>query len=234
MILALPRSLILSILVSLVIGLVVILVGLDVVRTPADLMKRSSQIVTALTCLSLLLNWTPALRFVHWATLGRIWWFPWLAGKWRAEIRSNWPKIERLYEAAKGSAAPFDALSEPITEADEKVTGADVMIKVGLFEIEIEIMPDGTKKSSTTDFVRPSWDKPKRPKLSYVYQQVDPLPVAPTDTRMHSGAGIVEVMSNGELRGEYWTNRKGENGLNTSGTIIIRRDQSASEVRTSR
>jgi hypothetical protein len=40
---------------------------------------------------------------------------------------------------------------------------------------------------------------------------------------MHSGAGIVEIMSNGELRGEYWTNRKGENGLNTSGTIVIRR-----------
>lgn len=223
MILALPRSLMLTILVSIVIALVAILFGLDIVQTPTDLIKRSSQIVTFLTCLSLLLNWTPALRFVHWATMGRIWWFPWLEGKWRAEIRSNWPKVERLYEAAKGTAAPFDALSEPITAADEKVTGADVIIKVGLFEIEIEIVPDGTEKSSTTDYVRPSWNKPERPKLSYVYQQVDPLPVAPTDTRKHSGAGIIKLMSNGELRGEYWTNRKGDNGLNTSGTIVIRR-----------
>lgn len=228
MILALPRSLVLTIIVALVIVLVVILFSLDVVQTPADLITRSSQIVTLLTCLGLLLNWTPALRFVHWITLGRIWWFPWLEGKWRAEIRSNWPKVERLYEAAKGTAPPFNALSEPITEADEKITGADVTIKVGLFEIEIEILPDGTEKNSTTDYVRPSWHKPKRPKLSYVYQQVDSLPVAPTDTRMHSGAGIVEIMSNGELHGEYWTNRKGENGLNTSGTIVIRRNQSVS------
>jgi hypothetical protein len=155
--------------------------------------------------------------------LGRIWWFPWLEGTWRAEIRSNWPKIERLYKAAKGKAPQFDALTEPVTKADERVTGADVTIKVGLFEIEIEITPDGTQRCSTTDYVRPSWAKPRRPRLSYVYTQVDPLPVAPTDTRMHSGAGIVEIMTNGELVGEYWTNRKGENGLNTSGTIVIRR-----------
>ena len=222
MILALSRSVILTILVALVIGPVALLIGFDVVRTPADLIKWSSRIVTFLTALSLLLNWPPVLRFVHWVTLGRIWWFPWLDGKWRAEIRSNWPKVERLYEAAKGKAPHFDALTEPITEADEKVTGADVTIKVGLFEIEIEIVPDGTEKCSTTDYVRPSWAKPRRPKLSYVYTQVDPLPLAPTDTRTHSGAGIVEVTSTGELRGEYWTNRKGENGLNTSGTIIIR------------
>lgn len=223
MILALNRSVMLTILVALVLAPVAILVGFDVVRTPADILKWSSRIVTLLTCLSLLLSWTPALRFVHWITLGRLWWFPWLEGQWRAEIRSNWPKIERLYEAAKGKGRRFDALTEPITEADSKVTGADVRIKVGLFEIEIEIVPDGTERCSTTDYVRPSWTKPERPKLSYVYTQVDPLPVAPTDTRMHSGAGIVQVMSNGELRGEYWTNRKGENGLNTSGTIIIRR-----------
>lgn len=223
MILALNRSVMLTILVIFVLGPVAVLIGFDMVRSPADLLKWSSRIITFLTCLSILLNWTPALRFVHWATLGRIWWFPWIEGKWRAEIRSNWPKVERLYEAAKGMAPPFDALTEPITGADEKITGADVTIKVGLFEIEIEIVPDDTEKCSTTDYVRPSWAKPKRPKLSYVYTQVDPMPVAPTDTRTHSGAGLVEITSNGELRGEYWTNRKGENGLNTSGTIIIRR-----------
>ena len=228
MILALNRSVLISILVALVVAPVAILIGCGLVQTSADLLKWSSRIVTFLTCLGLLLSWTPALRFVHWATFGRIWWFPWLDGKWRAEIRSNWPQVERLYLAAKGSAAQFDALTEPITKADEKVTGADVTIKVGLFEMEIEIVPDGTERCSTTDYVRPSWKKPKRPKLSYVYKQVDQLPVAPTDTRIHSGAGIVEIMSNGELRGEYWTNRKGENGLNTSGTIIFRRDRPAS------
>lgn len=227
MIFALNRSVLISILVALVVAPVAILFGLGVVQTSADLIKWWGRIVTFLTCLGLLLNWTPALRFVHWATLGRIWWFPWLDGKWRAEIRSNWPQVERLYLAAKGSAPQFDALTEPITKADEKVTGADVTIKVGLFEMEIEIVPDGTEKCSTTDYVRPSWEKPKKPKLSYVYIQIDQLPVAPTDTRMHSGAGIVEFMSSGELRGEYWTNRKGENGLNTSGTIIIRRDRPA-------
>ncbi len=230
MILALNRSVMLTILVGFVLAAVAILIGFDIVRTPADLVKWSSRIVTFLTCVSILLNWTPALRFVHWATFGHIWWFPWLEGKWRAEIRSNWPKVERLYEAAKGNSPPFDALTQPITGADEKVTGADVTIKVSLFEIEIEIVPDGTEKCSTTDYVRPSWAKPRRPMFSYVYTQIDPLPVAPTDTRMHSGAGIVQIMSNGELRGEYWTNRKGENGLNTSGTIIIRRIRPAGGV----
>lgn len=228
MILALNRSVLMKILVVSVLAPVAVLIACGVVQTSADLIRWASRIVTFLTCLGLLLNWTPALRFVHWATLGRIWWFPWLDGKWRAEIRSNWPQVERLYLAAKGSAAQFDALTEPITKADERVTGADVRIKVGLFEMEIEIVPDGTEKCSTTEYVRPSWVKPKKPKLSYVYTQVDHLPVAPTDTRMHSGAGIVEIMSNGELRGEYWTNRKGENGLNTSGTIIVRRDRPAS------
>lgn len=223
MILALNRSVLVTILVALVLGPVAILIGYGVVQTPGDLLKWSSRIVTFLTLLGLLLNWTPALRFVHWVTLGRVWWFPWLEGTWRAEIRSNWPKIERLYKAAKGVAPRFDALTDPITKDDEKITGADVTIKVGLFELEIEIVPDGTQKCSTTDYVRPSWTKPGRPKLSYVYTQVDPLPVAPTDTRFHSGAGIVEIMTNGVLSGEYWTNRKGENGLNTSGTIVIRR-----------
>lgn len=83
-------------------------------------------------------------------------------------------------------------------------------------------MPDDTEKCSTTDYVRPSWERPKKPKLSYVYTQVNQMPAAPTDTRMHSGAGLVEIISNGELRGEYWPNRKGENGLNRSGAIIIR------------
>ncbi|WP_342165363.1 hypothetical protein [Methylobacterium sp. SD21] len=228
MIHALNRSVLITILVALVVAPIVVLIGCGVVQGSADLVKWSSRIVTFLTCLGLLLNWTPALRFVHWATLGRIWWFPWLDGEWRAEIRSNWPRVERLYLAAKGSAAQFDALTDPITQAEERVTGADVTIKVGLFEMEIEIVPQGTEKCSTTDYVRPSWAKPKKPKLSYVYTQIDQLPVEPTDARTHSGAGIVEIMSNGELRGEYWTNRKGENGLNTSGTIIIRRDRPAS------
>lgn len=227
MIFALNRSVMLTILVALVIGPLAVLFCFGMIEATTDLFKWSSRIITFITLLSLLLNWTPALRFVHWATFGHLWWFPWLDGKWRAEIRSNWPKVQRLYEAARGKAPKFDALTAPITEDDERITGADVTIKVGLFEIEIEIVPDSTQKCSTSDFVRPAWAKPKKPTLSYVYKQVDQMPVAPTDTREHVGAGMLEVMTNGELRGAYWTNRKGENGLNTSGTIIIRRRQPA-------
>ena len=129
-----------------------------------------------------------------------------------------------MYKAAKRETPKFDALAAPLTEADELVTMASVTIESSLFDISIEITPDGTKKVSRTRFVRARWAKPDRPELSYVYEQLDNATLAPTDARQHHGAGVVEfIAKTGELSGHYWTNRKAEAALNTAGTIVIRR-----------
>lgn len=129
-----------------------------------------------------------------------------------------------MYLAAKRDVPQFDAIAAPLTDADELVTMASVTIQTSLFEISIEITPDGTNKVSRTRFVRPRWAKPDRPELSYVYAQLDNAALAPTGTRQHYGAGIVEYIERtGELAGHYWTNRKAQAALNTAGTIVMRR-----------
>lgn len=224
MIFALSRGLILSALVLLVVVICAVLLRYGYAATPRDLLNWSSKIALLISGLIVLLSIRPVLRALHFFTFAKYWWFPWLDGEWRAEIRSNWPKVERMYLAAKHDVSKFDALAAPLTDADELVTMASVTIRTSLFEISIEITPDGTNKVSRTRFVRPRWAKPDWPELSYVYAQLDNAVLAPTDTRQHYGAGIIEyIESTGELSGHYWTNRKAQAALNTAGTIVMRR-----------
>ena len=208
----------------LVVVICVVLLTSGYAATPRDLLKWSSKIALFISGALVLLSLRPVLRVLHLATFAKHWWFPWLDGEWRAEIRSNWPKVERMYLAAKREVPKFDALAAPLTEVDELVTRASVTIQSSLFDISIEITPDGTNKVSRTRFVRPRWAKPDWPELSYVYAQLDNTALAPTDTRHHYGAGIVEyIAKTGELSGHYWTNRKAQAALNTAGTIVMRR-----------
>ena len=224
MIFALNRSLILSALVLLVVAICVGLLSFGYAETPHDLLGWSSKIAFLISGIFVLLGIRPILRALHFITFAKYWWFPWLDGEWRAEIRSNWPKVQRMYLAAKGEGLKFDALAAPLTDADELVTMASVTIQSSLFEISIEIAPDGTNKVSRTRFVQPRWARPDRTELSYVYAQLDNAVLAPTDTRQHYGAGIVEYIERtGELSGHYWTNRKAQAALNTAGTITMRR-----------
>lgn len=224
MIFALSRGLILSTLVLLVVAICVVLLHYGYAATPRELLNWSSKIALLISGLIVLLSIRPVLRALHVITFAKYWWFPWLDGEWRAEIRSNWPKVERMYFAAKHEVPGFDVLAAPLTDADELVTMASVTIQSSLFEVSIEITPDGTNKVSRTRFVRPRWAKPDRPELSYVYAQLDNAVLPPTDTREHYGAGIVEYIERtGELFGHYWTNRNAQAALNTAGTIIMHR-----------
>lgn len=224
MIFSMNRNLVLSALVLLVVVICIGLLQSGYAATPSDLLEWPSKIALFISGAIVLLSFRPLLRALHLVTFAQHWWFPWLDGEWRAEIRSNWPKVERMYKAAKGEVPKFDALAAPLAEADELVTLATVTIESSLFDVSIEITPDGTNKVSRTRFVRARWAKPDRPELSYVYQQVDPAARAPTDTRQHYGAGIVEFISRtGELSGHYWTDRKADAALNTAGTIVMRR-----------
>ncbi|UXT61158.1 hypothetical protein FY134_26010 (plasmid) [Agrobacterium fabrum] len=224
MIFALSRSLVLSALVMLVVAICVGLLGYGYVANPHGLLEWASKITLLISVTLVLLGIRPVFRALHWVSFAKYWWFPWLDGEWRAEIRSNWPKVERMYSAAKREIPKFDSLAGPLTSDDELVTTASVTIETGLFDISIEITPHGTDKTSRTRFVRPRWSKPDRPELSYVYEQTDPTHLVPTDTRQHFGAGIVEyIAKTDELTGHYWTNRNAEAALNTAGTIIMRR-----------
>lgn len=224
MIFALSRSLVLSTLVLLVVVICVGLLRYGYAATPRDLIEWSSKIALFISGAIVLLSIRPVFRALHLVTFAKYWWFPWIDGEWRAEIRSNWPKVDRMYLAAKREGPKFDALAAPLTAADELVTTASVTIESSLFDISIEITPDGTNKVSRTRYVRPRWTRPDRPELSYVYAQMDPTLLAPTDTRQHYGAGIVEyIRKTDELSGHYWTNRNAEAALNTAGTIVMRR-----------
>ena len=207
--------------VTLAMGTVWFLLGY--VSDAESVWKLRAVVVPALNGLVLLLAWRPALHALHKWTWGDKWWFPWLDGKWTAEICSNWPRVRRMMESAKSEDAPrFDTLSEPVDEND--VTWADVEIKSGLLEIEMVLRPRGSSRTSRTLFVKPEWCKPRLPQLHYSYEQTDLGTIAPTDARRHFGAAHLTYDPDKDvLVGEYWTERMGERGLNTSGTIRLTR-----------
>ena len=116
MIFALSRSLILSALVMLVVAICVGLLSFGYAETPHDLLSWSSKIALLISGIIVLLGIRPVLRALHFITFAKYWWFPWLDGEWRAEIRSNWPKVQRMYLAAKGEGSNFDALGQSLTD----------------------------------------------------------------------------------------------------------------------
>lgn len=160
----------------------------------------------------------------HRITFAKYWMFPLLDGKWTADLYSNWPLIERMYNSAKNGGPAFDSRVDELTKGEKsrQLTNADVTIKSSLFFISMVLRPVDTEKTSRTRFVRPLWNKPAQPEISYVFKQNDPLPVEGTDVREHYGAGIVEYDEDtGTLAGCYWTDRSESAGLNTAGTIKL-------------
>jgi hypothetical protein len=141
-----------------------------------------------------------------------------------AEIRSNWPRIKATMKAARTSGR-FDPLTGDVdSEAEGGLTRAAVTIRTTLLNIRIRLTPENTQRVSKTRFVLPRWSKPQEPELSYLFEQVDDGPVQPTDERAHFGAAhLVYDEDSDTLRGEYWTERRGESGINTAGTIVLRR-----------
>jgi len=224
MIFAMHRSIVLTALVLIVVALVAIIIAAGYASSPREILALRGTILLSLNGLLLLLCFRPVLWFVHKITFASGWWFPWLDGEWRAEIRSNWPKVKRTFEAARGDAPHYDPLTAPAPDDAEALTGATVVIKTTLLLMSIEITPDNTTKISRTRFVRPRWAKPERPELSYVFEQEDHGQVGVTDAESHLGAGLIRYdESRDMLSGEYWTHRRSDVGLNTAGKIVMRR-----------
>lgn len=164
--------------------------------------------------------------FFHKLTFAKYWMFPLLDGHWKAELCTNWPRIRRTYNSAKSGGPPFDALVDPLSDAEEqeRFVEADVIIRSSLFMISLTLRTGGAKRVSRTRFVRPLWRSEELPELSYVFEQEDFGALAKTDARKHYGAGIVRYDPTTEaLTGEYWNDRREDAGLNTAGTIHMRR-----------
>ncbi len=224
MIFAMNRSIVFTALVAYVLLCVAGLAAAGLASTPREILAWRGSILLGLNVVLLLLCLRPVLRLVHKVTFAEHWWFPWLDGEWEAEIRSNWPKVRRTYEAARDGGPPYDALTAPPAHDPQAVTRASVVIKASLLAISIEIAPEGTERVSRTRFVQPRWAKPDRPELSYVYEQEDLDTVEVTDAQSHVGAGLVRYdAARDMLTGEYWTHRRSDAGLNTAGSIVIRR-----------
>ena len=202
--------------------------GLSTSLTADELLNQIRFVSPAFILLVSLLCIPRVFRLFHWVTFAKYWMFPSLDGEWTAELYSNWPLIKRMYNAAKNGGPAFDSRTDKdkLTKKEkaEELTRADVTITSSLFFITMVLRPVGTDKKSRTRFVRPLWIKPDQPELSYVFKQVDPLPIEATDEREHFGAGIIEYDDvTKELSGCYWTDRSESAGLNTAGTIIMKK-----------
>ena len=209
-----------------VIAAVCLFVLIDGGATSAEIWARRGILLTLLVGFLGVLGIPQVFSVMHKLTLAEYWMFPLLDGQWEAHLCSNWPRIRRTYETAKAGGVTFDALVDPLTGAEERErhVAAIVTIRSSLFLISMTLRPIGSQRVSRTRFMRPLWRRPDLPELSYVFEQEDLATVAHTDERKHFGAGIVRYdPDTEELAGEYWNNRREDAGLNTAGTIRMRR-----------
>jgi hypothetical protein len=205
---------------------VYLLFVVDGFASGAELWARRGVFLTVASLVLATLGIPQVFRVVHKLTFAKYWMFPLLDGEWTAYICSNWPRIRRTYESAKNGGPPFDALTDELTKAEERErrVEADVTITSSLFFINLTLRPINSKRVSRTRFVRPLWNKPDPPEISYVFEQVDPDPVAQTDSKKHFGAGVLQYdKETDELSGDYWNDRREDAGLNTAGTIRLTR-----------
>ena len=199
-------------------------VGLTDPRAAHDLWSAKSWVLAAPSGLIFLLTFRPIFRWVHRCTFARYWLFPLLDGDWTGDISSNWARIETTMRAARGDAPPFNVQTDPLPAgSNPTIIPIRATIESGLLSYKLNLKISATRRSYSI-FVRPQWRRPDPPRLYYLYRQQEDAHVPVTDTRRHLGAGYVEFdESEGTLSGEYWTQRQSELGLNTAGTIRLKR-----------
>lgn len=142
------------------------------------------------------------------------WPFPDIDGQWIGEIESNW-NLVGLRSSHQQSAAP----DQPIP--------VKVKIIARLFFIRINLISSDDYSVSKTSFVNISKDpEDKSIQLSYLYKNITLRP-KPTDCAEHDGAALLSFRklddNTKQLFGTYWTNRAWSKGLNTAGTINLKK-----------
>lgn len=226
MIFALNRSTLITIVVLLSVGTVAMMAHIGGGGTSAEIWGYRGAALMVVNGVVLALCIPRVFAVVHRLTFAGSWFFPLLDGVWDAEIRSNWPRVRRTFEAARTRGHRFDAMVDALSpdEEAESLVKATVTIRSSLVAISIKVEPIGSTRISRTRFAMPQWRKPDLPELSYVYEQIDTGTVAQSDSRRHSGAGVVMYDPDTEvIAGEYWTARSESYGLNTAGSIRMTR-----------
>lgn len=141
--------------------------------------------------------------------------FPDLDGTWNGTLTSNWPLV-----SAHLPRAPLDGPLQPVA--------ATLHIKARLLSIHLTLETETRYSDSETVLVGIAKSGGETPSLTYVYRSRVPGPL-PTDTGSHHGAARLELRHEDgapTLRGNYWTDRNWERGLNTAGLAIFRKQMS--------
>lgn len=226
MIFALSRSILVTIIVFLSVGTIAVMAQIHGASSSAQIWTQRGLVLGIVNALILALCVPQIFGVIHRLSFARYWLFPLLDGVWDAEIRSNFPKIFKTYEAAKSRGPRFDAVNDMLSpqEAAAGVIQATVTIRSSLISLSIKVEPLGSTRISRSRFALPLWRKPDLPEISYVYEQIDTGPIGPLDSRRHFGAGVVTYdEDSGVIAGDYWTQRRDDLGFNTAGTIRMTR-----------
>ncbi len=144
--------------------------------------------------------------------LGKI--FPEIHGDWEADIFSNWPTIAEKCDIKDSNGEPFK----------ENITKTTVNIKASLLSISIHLNSNSGYQDSRTLSSSIKKDTHGNYELCYIYRAFVNNP-KPSDEQSFLGAGLIRFsdLKNNTLKGEFWTNRKWKEGLNTAGTITLKR-----------
>jgi hypothetical protein len=144
---------------------------------------------------------------------------PDLDGEWVGTVESNWHLVSRRSSVAH--FLPDSGMGQPTTSTNVRVT-----IKARLLSVTMTLETDILYSTSETLLVGVT----KRPgsgvvEVRYIYQNRTLIP-KPSDSSNHFGAAILDLEQRKNemvLIGPYWTNRNWQNGLNTAGTVTLRR-----------
>lgn len=154
--------------------------------------------------------------------------FPDLNGDWKVEVKSNWPIIDKMRNAAKDDQVPrFDPVSEAHPRPQLQLTEFVATIEQRWLSTEIKFKPNHktpllNSVTLSADLMRKEGSEPKR--IALIYKQENAAVPAHTDENSFLGAALLQVSDDGNsLYGKYWTNRSWDKGLNAAGEIILTR-----------
>ena len=209
---------------------IVLLGYFSLVGWPHDLTEIFRKTSAAVTIWSFLLVLIFGPTSPRWSLWRLVWsWrpelnrlaFPDLNGVWKGSTCSNWPAIQRMLEAAKGSG---NLDPETLATTDLQRDGITMTIKASLFSFRISAELESTGGMSHSLTERVSENKRRGElELFYIYLQETPEP-ALTDEGSHPGAASLTInLSDFSMNGEYWTKRSWRSGFNTAGRIEVKR-----------
>lgn len=142
--------------------------------------------------------------------------FPNVDGKYEVEVSSNWSLVEAHYEGRQ----PGELGQELFT----KIGSARIVARLTQLDFHVS-MKDGYSKSETIMCSLHRGKGSNQHKLLYIFDATIRVPKL-TDAGKHLGAGELDIPQERRpriLEGQYWTNRNWRKGLNTAGSIRLRR-----------